>query len=206
MGQRQSSAAGSPEHQSDIEITWHIFKPPELAAPGLAKLHIPPGFRIEKFAENVGNARILAVGPTGNVYVTRREQGDVLMLRVGSRRLAAGPPVRVASRSGLHGIAFAKGKVYLAAVHEIFKGDVRPYGTFGPLDMIIHDLPDAGQHNTRMVQIGPDDMMYISVGATCNECAEPNPENQTSVRLGPSLGSKADHGIVGLFPGPVSPC
>jgi len=55
-------------------------------------------------------------------------------------------------------------------------------GTFGPLEMIIHDLPDAGQHNTRTVQIGPDDMMYISVGSTCNECAEPNPENATILR------------------------
>jgi len=55
-------------------------------------------------------------------------------------------------------------------------------GTFGSLEMIIHDLPDAGQHNTRTVQIGPDDMMYISVGSTCNECAEPNPENATILR------------------------
>jgi glucose/arabinose dehydrogenase len=30
---------------------------------------------------------------------------------------------------------------------------------FCPLDMVIHDLPDAGQHNTRTVQVGPDDMM-----------------------------------------------
>jgi glucose/arabinose dehydrogenase len=104
------------------------------------------------------------------------------MFRVGADGLAAGQPVRVTSRSGLHGIAFSKGKVYLAAVHEIFKADARPDGTFGPLDMIIHDLPDAGQHNTRTIQIGPDDMMYISIGSTCNECTEPNPENATILR------------------------
>ena len=34
-----------------------------------------PGFRIQKFAENVGNARILAIGPTGNVC-----DGGVAML------------------------------------------------------------------------------------------------------------------------------
>ncbi len=113
------------------------------------------------------------------MYVTRREEGDVFMFRVGPDGLAAGQPIHVASRSGLHGIAFSKGKVYLAAVHEIFKADVRPDGTFGPLGMIIHDLPDAGQHNTRTAQIGRDDMMYISVGSTCNECAQPNPENTT---------------------------
>jgi Raf kinase inhibitor-like YbhB/YbcL family protein len=180
--QRPSSAGGSPEHHSDIEITWHILKPTELPAPDVSRLHAPSGFQIQKFAENVGNARILAIGPNGNVYVTRREEGDILMFHVGAGGLAAGEPVRVASRAGLHGIAFSKGKAYLASVHEIFKADVHPDGTLGPLDMIIHDLPDAGQHNTRTVQIGPDDMMYISVGSTCNECAEPNPENATILR------------------------
>jgi Raf kinase inhibitor-like YbhB/YbcL family protein len=182
VAQRPSSAGGSPEHHSDVEITWHILKPVELPAPGLSLLHVPNGFRIQKFAEDAGNTRILAIGPNGNVYVTRREEGDVLMFRVGADGLAAGEPVRVASRSGLHGIGFSKGKVYLAAVHEIFKADVHPDGAFGPWDMIIHDLPDAGQHNTRTVQIGPDDMMYISVGSTCNECNEPNPENATILR------------------------
>jgi Raf kinase inhibitor-like YbhB/YbcL family protein len=180
--QRLSSPGGSPEHHSDVEITWHILKPLELPAPDVSQLHVPAGFQLQKFAESVGNARILAIGPDGNVYVTRREEGDVLMFRVGANGLAAGQPVRVASRSGLHGIAFSKSKVYLAAVHEIFKADVHPDGTFGPLDMIIHDLPDAGQHNTRTVQIGPDDMMYISIGSTCNECTEPNPENAIILR------------------------
>lgn len=123
--QPPSSAGGSPEHHSDMEITWHILKPLGLPAPDVSQWHVPAGFRY----------------------------------RVGADGLAAGPPVRVASRSGLHGIAFSKGKVYLAAVHEIFKADVLPDGTFGPLEMMIHDLPDAGQHNTRTVQIGPDDMM-----------------------------------------------
>jgi glucose/arabinose dehydrogenase len=160
-------------HLADVEITSHIFKPAELRAPAAEQLRVPDGFRIEKFAENVGNARILAVGADGSVYVTRREQGDVLMFKVGANGFAAGSPVRVASRAGLHGIAFSKGKVYLASVHEIFKANVMPDGTFGPLEMIIHDLPDAGQHNTPTVQIGPDAMMYISVGSTCNDALSP---------------------------------
>jgi glucose/arabinose dehydrogenase len=69
----------------------------ELPAPEVSKLHVPTGLRIQRFAENVGNARILAVGPNGNVYVTRREEGDILMFHVGADGLAAGEPVRVAS-------------------------------------------------------------------------------------------------------------
>ena len=180
--QKLSSAGGSPDHQSDVEITGHIFKPAELPAPPVSQLHVPSGFRVERFAGNAGNARVLAVGPDGSVYLTRREQGDILMFKTGANGLSSGEPVRVASRTGLHGLAISKGKVFIATVHEIFKADLLPDGRFGPLEMIIHDLPDAGQHNTRMVQIGPDDMMYISVGSTCNECTEPNPENATILR------------------------
>lgn len=124
FAQKLSSEGGSAEHRAAVQITGHIFKPSELPAPNLAQLHVPAGFRIEKFAQNAGNARVLAVGPDGSIYLTRREQGDVLMFKVGANGLSDGPPKRVASRTGLHGIAISKGKVYLASVHEIFKADL----------------------------------------------------------------------------------
>ena len=177
------AAPGSPERASDVEITGHIVKPPELPPPGLATLKVPEGFRIEQFAKDLGNARILAVSPAGNVYVTRREQADVLMLKVGKDGLAEGKPVRVAARTGLHGICFYKGQVYLVTVKEIFRADVNEDGGFGKIEMLLADLPDAGQHHNRTLQFGPDGMMYVSAGSTCNECNEPNPENGTMLRL-----------------------
>lgn len=44
-------------------------------------LRVAPGFRIAKFAEDLGNARMIAVAPDGAVFVTRREEGDLLRLR-----------------------------------------------------------------------------------------------------------------------------
>jgi Raf kinase inhibitor-like YbhB/YbcL family protein len=170
------------DHHVDVTVKGHVFLPPELPAPELSAVKVPAGFKIARFADGLGNVRMLAVSPEGNVYVTRRDEGDVLLLKDDGHGRAAGPAVRVASRSGLHGIALHKGKVYLATPHEIFRADVRADGQFGPLEMLIHDLPDAGQHNTRTVQIGPDEMMYISVGSTCNECLDPNPENATILR------------------------
>ncbi len=176
---------GSPERVSDVEVIGHIVKPTELPPPDLASLKVPPGFRIEKFAQDLGNSRVLAVGPDGSVYVTRREQGDVLMLKIGSDGLAAGDPVRVASRPDMHGIAFHDGKVYLVTVKEIFRGEILEDGTFGALAMIVGDLPDAGQHHNRMIRFGADGMMYVSVGSTCNEANEPDPENATILQLSP---------------------
>ncbi len=170
------------EPPADTRITGHIFQPVKLPPPPVSTFRVPDGFKIERFAENLGNARMLAVSPDGAVYVTRREQGDVLMLKAGANGLAAGAPVRVASRPGMHGIAFHQGKVYLATPNQIFRGDVLPDGTFGQLDMLIHNLPDAGQHHTRTVQIGPDDMMYIGVGSATNDAIEPNAEAGTLLR------------------------
>src|ERR1700722_12608373 len=103
FAQKLSSEGGSAEHLSDVEITGHVFKPAELPAPGVSRLHAPEGFRLEEFARDVGNARVLAVAPDGTVYVTRRDEGDVLMFKTGANGLAAGAPVRVASRAGVHG-------------------------------------------------------------------------------------------------------
>ena len=89
--QKLSSEPGNAEHRADVEVTGHVVKPLELPAPDVSALHVPRGFRIERFAENLGNARLLVIGPNGNVYATRREQADVLMLKVGSNGLAAAP-------------------------------------------------------------------------------------------------------------------
>ncbi|GJG86121.1 hypothetical protein tb265_13020 [Gemmatimonadetes bacterium T265] len=181
----------SPPGGSDVTVTGHTFQPKPLPAPDVSALHVPAGFRLTKFAEGLGNARVLAVSPAGRVYVTRRADGDVLMLGDDGTGRARGAPVRVASRPGLHGITFFGGKVYLVTVHEVYAADVLPDGHFGPLAMLIHDLPDAGQHNDRMVVVGPDSALYLSVGATCNECAEPNPENATILRAARDGSSRA---------------
>jgi Raf kinase inhibitor-like YbhB/YbcL family protein len=85
----------------------------------------------------------------------------------------------------VHGLAIHKGKLYLVTVKEVFVGAIRPDGQLEPLQMIIGDLPDAGQHPNRTIAFGPDDMLYISVGSTCNACNESNQENAALLRASP---------------------
>jgi hypothetical protein len=88
-------------------------------------LKVPAGFKITRFAQDLGNVRVLAVASDGTVYATRRDEGDVLMLKDPGNGGPAGAPVRVARRSGLHGIALHHGQAYLATVHEIFRAATR---------------------------------------------------------------------------------
>lgn len=171
-----------------LDIPISIFKPAkvEATAQRIAGLKAPPGFAISVFADGLKNARILAVAPNGTVYVSRRDQGDVLMLRdANGDGRADAPPVSVASRAGMHGLAVHDGKLYMATVKEIFVADILPNGRLGTPKMIIDDLPDAGQHPNRTIAFGPDGMLYISVGSTCNACNENNPENATILRASP---------------------
>jgi glucose/arabinose dehydrogenase len=68
---------------TDVPIKTHVFKPAKVAPSDMALAHlkVPPGFQVTTFASGLKNPRILAVAPDGTVYVSRRDQGDVLMLK-----------------------------------------------------------------------------------------------------------------------------
>lgn len=148
---------------------------PELApfSENLAqRLTAPPGFAVTVFASGLGHPRMLEIGADGTVYVTRRDEGDVLALRdsdgdgrADERRTA------VAGLAGVHGIARRGGELLLASSTTVWRWPVD--GSSAPA-VLIAGLPDGGQHGNRMVRVGPDGGLWISVGSSCNDCAEEN--------------------------------
>ncbi|MFC3167463.1 YbhB/YbcL family Raf kinase inhibitor-like protein [Paracoccus fontiphilus] len=186
---------GKVGQYSDVTITGAILEPtPRKAASDdelLAGLTLAEGATATVFARDLVNPRILAVSADGTLYATRRSVGDVIMLRDGDSDGVADAPVTVASRPGMHGIAFDGNRVYLATVNDVYVADVAEDGTFGDLQRIINDLPDGGQHPNRTLAMGPDGKLYISAGSTCNACAETNPESATMLRAEPDGTSRA---------------
>jgi len=173
---------------TDVIAETHTFKPAKVEATPerIASLEVPAGFSIKPFATGLKNVRVLAVAPDGTVYASRRDQGDVIMLadRDGDG-VADGPPVAVAHRAGAHGLAIHDGKLYLATVKELFSAPINADGTLGELTMLLGDLPDGGQHPNRTLAFGPDGMIYLSAGSSCNACNENNPEAATILRVSP---------------------
>lgn len=173
---------------TQVAIQTEVFKPAkvEATAERISQLKVPAGFRIDTFAKGLKNPRILAIAADGTVYVSRREQGDVLMLRdVDGDGRADGEPVVVARRAGAHGLAIRSNQLYLATVKELFRAPILADGTLGPMQMLAGDLPDSGQHPNRTLAFGPDGMLYLSVGSSCNACNESNPEHATMLRVDP---------------------
>jgi glucose/arabinose dehydrogenase len=184
-------AAGPARAQNDFEKTVrdgfpvNVFKPGKVDATDarVAQLKAPAGFTVSKFAGKVGKPRMLAVAPNGDVYVSDRDQGTVMLLRDTNKDGKADLTKEVARRPDLHGLALQGGKLYIAAIRELYVADIKADGTLGELKTLYKDLPDAGQHPNRTINFGPDGQLYLSVGSTCNACDERNKENATLLQL-----------------------
>lgn len=169
---------------TSAQIQGYVFYPALQPASdeNVARLKVPSGFMVTKFAEGMGKPRILATSEKGHVYASDREAGIVMMLMDTNGDGVADDKKTVASIKQVHGLHIYNGKMYMATVKEVFVADMNADGTLGQPRMLINDLPDGGQHPNRTLAFGPDDKMYISVGSTCNACPEPNPENATLLR------------------------
>ena len=180
-------AQGADVKTADVEVVGHVVEPVQLppAADDLSVLRVPAGFEVNVFARELENPRMLAVAASGDVYVTRRKVGDVLLLRDTDGDGAADEQTVIANRPGMHGIAITGDTLYLTTVKDLYLAKIQADGTLDSLRLLLDDLPDGGQHPNRMVIVGPDKYLYVTAGSTCNACDEPNPENATMLRISP---------------------
>lgn len=179
--------ASQPPEATDLQITAHVYEPKVVDATPerQGRLRAPDGFRVEAWADGLGKPRVIAVGGDGTVYVTRREPGDLLMLRDTDGDGKADLRKVATARPRLHGIAVDGQTMYLAAVNEVYRATINDDGTITEPEPIITDLPDGGQHPNRTLAVGPDGMLYITVGSTCNACDETSQESATVLRAKP---------------------
>ena len=149
----------------------------------LSRLKVPAGFSVSIAATGLGKPRMLAVGMNGSLYVTRRDVGDVLLLNDlnGDEKFEEMKTI-VANFKGVHGITIHEGWLYLCATKKLARGKLNVDGTVGPLDTLIYDLPDGAQHDNRTIAFGPDGKLYITIGSSCNDCKETNPEHATMLQ------------------------
>lgn len=175
----------SPEDNDKLPVrAWfNELTPIKPDSDFVSQLKVPRGYRVSVWAQGLGNARMIAVAPDGAIYVSRRSEADIIRLvdRNGDGR-ADGPPVPVVNRPGLHGLTIHGGQLYFMTAREVFRAPLLPDGGIGRVETLIDDLPDAGQHLNRTLAVGPDEMLYISAGSTCNACDESSQENAALIR------------------------
>lgn len=147
------------------------------AADPLASLVLPAGFRAAVFADNVENARTMVLGPNGTVFVSSRTAGKLhaVVDRNGDHR--ADEVLLLAS--GLdqpNGIAMRNGALFVATASRLLRfDDIEQHLAAPPAPVTVRDdLPNPTTgHSWKFIAFGPDDLLYMSVGAPCNACESP---------------------------------
>jgi glucose/arabinose dehydrogenase len=167
------------------QMVGHSFMAPrrEPTEDRIRQLQVPNGFAIDVLARGLGNPRMMVVGDDGTVYVSRPAANDVVALRVRDGRVDGEPRRVLSNLAKAHGLALADGRLYVAGVNKIVAADLGANGNLGEWRTLVDDLPEGGQHGRRTIGIGPDGMLYVSVGSSCNVCDETNPEHATLLRL-----------------------
>lgn len=146
---------------------------PALAKSPVERLQVPPGFSVELFAQNVDNARAMAWGEHGTLFVGSREKGQVYALTDADGDGRA-ETVRVIAK-GLRmpvGLAFRDGSLYVSAVERIVRFDDIENRLDNPPRPVVavEGLPSETHHGWRYIAFGPDGKLYVPIGAPCNIC------------------------------------
>ncbi len=154
------------------------------AAQGGPKLKVPPGFAIDVFADKVGSVRFMAVDPAGTLLVSEPSAGRVLALPDKNRDgKADSVQIVVTGLDQPHGLAFRDGALYVAETGRVQRFAYDPATMKATQPTLVTRLPSGGGHWTRTVVFGPDGLMYVSVGSSCNVCRESDSRRAVVLRF-----------------------
>jgi glucose/arabinose dehydrogenase len=173
--------------------TVRLIRPQDLPKPGASRSgvnvsrvvrrpasaipQVPPGFKVELFADGLSGPRIIRTAPNGDIFVAETRAGRIRILRAPDG--AAKPDINEIYASGLNhpfGIAFfPEGDnpqwVYVANTDSVIRfayrnGDIKASGR---PETIVANLPHGYGHSTRDIVFTPDKRMLVSVGSASND-------------------------------------
>lgn len=139
----------------------------------LAKIKLPPGFKIELYAENIKNARSLCLSPRGTLFIGTRDDGRVWAVRDENKDHKAEKVYTIArGLKSPNGVAFRNGDLYVAEISRIlrFKDIENRLDNPGQPEVVYDQYPTESHHGWKYIAFGPDGKLYVPVGAPCNIC------------------------------------
>jgi glucose/arabinose dehydrogenase len=187
-------AAAFGDWRSDRPGLSRIIKPADLPKPGAtpsvadfphvvprvstAVPQVPPGFKVELFAEGLSGPREMRVAPNGDIFIAETRAGRIRVLRAGDGD--SKPSLNEIFASGLNqpfGIAFFPSGdnpkwVYVANTDSVVRfpyaaGDTK---ASAKPDIVVAGLPSGGAHTTRnLVFTNDNKRMLVSVGSRSND-------------------------------------
>lgn len=169
-------------------LTQTAFAQQESLQDIIRQLHLPAGFSLSVYADHLPNARSLALGDNGVVFVGTGREGKVYAVQQPGADGKSQPHWLIASGLNMpNGVAYKDGALYVADINRILRYDaITERLASPPAPVVIYDrFPSDRHHGWKYLRFGPDNKLYTAIGAPCNICL-PEQEIYTSlVRLNP---------------------
>ena len=165
-------------------IGWPTGPEPEIQ---LDRIQMPAGFEISLYNDAVPNARSMVRTDGGTLFVGTREAGAVYaVVDADGDHRADRVYTIVEGYTMPNGVAFRDGALYVAEIGRIVRfDDIEARLGDPPAPVVVYDgLPEETWHGWRYIAFGPDDRLYVSVGAPCNVCERDAPF-ATILRMNP---------------------
>ncbi len=170
-----------------------VNSPNVVPQPANAQLRVPPGFKIDMFAQGFQDPRVLRVAPNGDIFVVESRQNKIKVIRGDHAET-----VEVFTDKDLYlpfGIAFyppgpEPKYLYVANTDGVIRfpyrnGDLKASGPAEKLDIKLSGggfRGGGGGHWTRDLVFSPDGKkLYVSVGSRSNNTDHPIEEERARI-------------------------
>lgn len=148
------------------------YDEPASALP-IDRLKLPKGFSIEVYADSIDGARSMAMGDDGTLFVGTRNENKVYAIQDRDKDFRADKVMVLDTTLEVpNGIAFKDGSLYVAEVGRLVRYDSIETRLENPPKpkVLYDDYPTEFHHGWKYIAFGPDDKLYVPVGAPCNIC------------------------------------
>jgi len=157
-----------------LPLLIHIISPGLSAETiPLQTLRLPRGFQMHVYANNVPDARSMALGTRGTLFVGTRRAGVVYAVKDNDGDNKADQVFEIAK--GLNwpnGVAFRNRALYVAEINRVLRyDDIEDHLKKPRRPVVVNDaFPSDQHHGWKFIRFGPDGKLYVPVGAPCNVC------------------------------------
>jgi len=150
-------------------------------------LKLPQGFRIEVFSDAVPNARSLARGADGTIFVGTRHESVYAVRDENQDGRADAVHTIARGLNEPNGVAFRDGSLYVAEINRVTRFDNIEKQLQNPPKpaVVIDSYPTDEHHGWKFIAFGPDGWLYVPVGAPCNICSREDKRYASITRIKP---------------------
>ena len=139
----------------------------------IERLNLPKGFKIEVYADKVDGARSMAMGSEGTLFVSTRNEKTIYAIQDLDKDYKADHIKVLDSTLDVpNGIAFKDASLYVADIGRLLRYDnIESNLDSIPKPVVVYDdYPTEFHHGWKYIAFGPDNKLYVPVGAPCNIC------------------------------------